>query len=170
MGMFDYVICEYPLPENAPKYATGAEFQTKDTDAQYLETYVITKEGRLIHKAVKYESVPENERPYYGRPEWDKGSLFRIAGSMRTVPIGDVDTNYHGDLTLSCSNKDWTKFCNFTVRFTNGNVQSFDVDNPPEPLNEESNKRGEIQSQGNRVSLYTFKANVIDNGNDSEGM
>lgn len=46
MGMFDYVRCEYALPEGAP--TTG--YQTKDTDAQYLETYVIAEDGRLFDK------------------------------------------------------------------------------------------------------------------------
>jgi hypothetical protein len=127
MGMFDYVICEYPLPRNAPKYAVGAQFQTKDTESQYLETYVITKEGRLIHRAVKYENIPENERPYYGKPECEESGLYRLMGSRRKVLTGDVvDTNYHGNLKLSCGNKDWTKFCHIIVRFTNGNVQSMD--------------------------------------------
>jgi len=49
MGMFDYVRCEYPLPDyplNAPQ--EEIHFQTKDTDEQYLKTYVISAEGQLI--------------------------------------------------------------------------------------------------------------------------
>jgi hypothetical protein len=44
MGMFDDVVCDYPLPEGAPR--TG--YQTKDTPAQMLDTYTITEDGRLV--------------------------------------------------------------------------------------------------------------------------
>jgi len=44
MGMFDYLSCEYPLPEGAP--VNG--WQTKDTPAQYMETYRITRDGFLF--------------------------------------------------------------------------------------------------------------------------
>lgn len=44
MGMFDYLRCEYPLP--APD-AQHLEFQTKDTDNQYLDEYVIRADGTL---------------------------------------------------------------------------------------------------------------------------
>lgn len=43
MGMFDNIVCEYPI--DAPKTVT--EWQTKDTPNQYLSTYVITKDGKL---------------------------------------------------------------------------------------------------------------------------
>lgn len=45
MGMYDYVICEYPLPGNPPEWAK--EFQTKDLDCQ-MDTYTITADGRLV--------------------------------------------------------------------------------------------------------------------------
>jgi hypothetical protein len=45
MGMFDYVKCEVPLPDGY----YGEWFQTKDFDDPYLGTYVIRKDGRLVH-------------------------------------------------------------------------------------------------------------------------
>jgi hypothetical protein len=38
MGMFDEVLCEYPLPQGVPMDAT---YQSKDTPAQNLDTYRI---------------------------------------------------------------------------------------------------------------------------------
>ena len=58
MGMFDYVKCEYPLPD--PE-AQDLLFQTKDTDAMFLETYKITKEGQLLHFTGEYETTPLEE-------------------------------------------------------------------------------------------------------------
>lgn len=124
MGMFDYVKCEYPLPGGIPEWAKACIFQTKDTDAQFMETYVITKEGRLIHQSVKYETTPESERPYFGKPEWDKSDFYKSAGMIRSVPTGNVDINYHGDIYLfGCSERIPLEFCELMVRFTNGDVQ-----------------------------------------------
>lgn len=44
MGMFDYLTCEYPLPDPAFQ---GNEFQTKSGECQ-LEKLRITKEGLLM--------------------------------------------------------------------------------------------------------------------------
>jgi hypothetical protein len=121
MGMFDYVKCEYPFPEGSPKTAQNDIYQTYDTPTQWMETYVITAEGRLIHQSVTYETVPENERPYWGKPEWKEGALCQLAGSIRSVSTGDVDTNYHGDIYLIGGQP--PKFYEFVVRFTNGQLQ-----------------------------------------------
>jgi len=94
MGMFDYLKCEYPLPERPP----DGFFQTKDTPRQYLEKYTITTDGRLVHHAVRYEEVPENERPYWGNPGWEN-PLLQHVGSVRSIPTEDVVLLYfHGDL------------------------------------------------------------------------
>jgi hypothetical protein len=45
--MFDYVICEMPLPQQPRPPWTGL-FQTKDTTPQFLERFTITAAGRLI--------------------------------------------------------------------------------------------------------------------------
>jgi hypothetical protein len=124
MGMFDKVLVYCPLPKTAPSWITNAIlWQTKDTPAQMLETYVITKEGRLIHRTVKYETVPEEERPYYGKPEWEKSSVARFCGMVRSVPMGDVDTNFHGDLHIGAmSNSQPYEFYSCVCRFSNGQL------------------------------------------------
>lgn len=95
MGVFDYVKMEYPLPDRAHQ---DYEFQTKDTPAQWLEVYRVTREGRLIHEAVRCVHVPERKRPYWGTPLWDENPMVRIVGSQRVVPLGDEDTGFHGDI------------------------------------------------------------------------
>jgi hypothetical protein len=120
MGMYDYVKCEYPLPAGSPVWAQNDYYQTKDTPKQFLETYVITLEGRLIHHSVTYEMVPENQRPYYGKPEWDKGAIFQMAGMIRSIPAGDIDTEYHGDIYLIGRQP---AFLEFVARFTNGQLE-----------------------------------------------
>ncbi len=98
MSMFDYITCEYPLPH---KEVQDATFQTKGLIC-HTDNYTITKEGRLIWNRVRREKVPEKERPYYGKPEWDKKGfaqwLYRDIGSMKVVSVARVDTYEHGPI------------------------------------------------------------------------
>lgn len=57
MGMFDYVICNYPLPDGED--GDGIEFQTKDTDSQQLDYYNISDDGTLWFKEYGGEWKPE---------------------------------------------------------------------------------------------------------------
>ena len=47
MGLFDYLRCKLPLPVAG---ANDLEFQTKDTDAQYMDHYEIREDGTLWHQ------------------------------------------------------------------------------------------------------------------------
>ena len=92
MGMFDTIKCEYPLPDLA---MPNVEFQTKSFE-NVMDSYTITTAGRLIHHVHRWKSVPEEERPYYGKPEWDENPIFQMMGSLRTEHVEDVDTEFHG--------------------------------------------------------------------------
>ena len=122
MGMFDQIRCEYPLPDSQVQ---DAVFQTKTFDS-VLDDYTITRDGRLIHHTVEREVVPEHERPYYGKPEWER-PLFQILGSWKSIPTGDVEVPFHGDLifyTSTGSQKDGNcEFYEYQMRFTEGRVQ-----------------------------------------------
>ncbi|MBA3692102.1 MAG: hypothetical protein H0X49_13130 [Acidobacteria bacterium] len=122
MGMFDYLKCEYPLPDSTVQNET---FQTKSLD-KVLGDYTITADGRLILHAVSYESVPEEERPYYDKPEWKK-PFGKICGSLTSSPTGDVEIAYHGDVRFYTSvgsreNNDYEWF-EYQARFTDGKLQ-----------------------------------------------
>ena len=123
MGMYDDIRCEYPLPD---KEVQGEVFQTKDFGC-CLEEYLITKEGKIIHHTVRREAVPEEERPYYGKPEWDKG-LYRMFGSLRSIPTGDVEIPFHGDLRfytyLGDLKGDTETWYEYEARFTEGVLTS----------------------------------------------
>lgn len=60
MGMFDYVVSQYPLPD-LPKEGKEWMFQTKDMECS-MWTYIITPTGQLIHDITRLEMIPENER------------------------------------------------------------------------------------------------------------
>jgi hypothetical protein len=107
MGMFDYLKCDWPLEDPAHN---ALQFQTKDTNAQWMEQYTITSDGRLIHHEVTYRSVPEEERvarlmeqfPEHG-PEYFKEGMWSICGSMSSLPVGDREIPFHGDLCFYSS-------------------------------------------------------------------
>ena len=122
MGMFDEIKCEYPLPD--PEVQDEV-FQTKNFE-NLMDCYTITQDGRLIKHEVRWESVPEEERPYYGTPDWEKPFL-RLMGSLKTVPVGDIEIPYHGDIRFYTSKEqegaDKHKWYEYCVRFTEGRVQ-----------------------------------------------
>lgn len=96
MGMYDEITCEYPLPRTGFRVLIGHTFQTKDLE-NLLDKYTITAGGKLIWHKESLERVPEEERPYYGTPRWDQ-PFGRLTGSLRSVPEGDEEIPYHGDI------------------------------------------------------------------------
>jgi hypothetical protein len=91
MGLFDKLKCLYPLPDPEVQ---DQWFQTKSLN-KLMDRYTITQDGRLILHKVRYELVPEEEREYYGKPEWDEMPLVRLLGMMRSEPVGDIDVQLH---------------------------------------------------------------------------
>jgi hypothetical protein len=115
MGMFDYIRVKMPLPSEPPP-PECSDFQTKDTDAQYMEHYTIEEDGRLIHHTVAYEEVPKAERPYpNARPQ----SLNALCGILRRVPTGDVEVPFHGDIGFYEFSRD-RGWWSYIARFTEG--------------------------------------------------
>jgi hypothetical protein len=109
MGMYDYLICEMSLPEQ-PRAPQSRTFQTKDLEC-LLERYTITVAGRLIHYAMRYEEVPLSERPHPELP---------FIGCMRAVPIGHIDTNFHGMLEFYTYDSRTKESWSYEAKFTDG--------------------------------------------------
>jgi antitoxin YefM len=111
MGLYDNLLCKCPLPDG---WVPTGTFQTKDTPAQYLDTYVIREDGTLLHQE-SGEVVPihgciefydTNVNAYCprvggghvlttsdGQPPWranyealyDRGKLIRIDGAREMM-------------------------------------------------------------------------------------
>lgn len=147
MGMFDYVrveghalsgldpkLFEQRQDENESLVEGPAVFQTKDLE-NYLGTYVI-KDGRFFERIYQREKVPEEERTYYCKPEWDEGGKifgkdhYRWVGVKRIVGHKDVDLDYHGDIWFYASKKELglaedrrSGLVEFKARFTHGDLE-----------------------------------------------
>lgn len=112
MGMYDYVVCQHPFPDGT---IHTEELQTKDFDCM-MTTLTITADGRLLIEDSHYETVPEQERPYYGTSKWDENILYRLSGSIRRVVDAVRDTNYHGDFYFGSMTTE------YVARFSNGQL------------------------------------------------
>jgi len=110
MGLFNYVVVESDvMPENL----RGARFQTKDGPCElYMETYTITKEGRLMFLEKVYEWKPDEAKK-------DSDRFFeKYGGALKTKRETLIDTNYHGILNFYGHGVD----CD--AKFTDGNLVS----------------------------------------------
>jgi hypothetical protein len=87
MGMFDRVRCKYPLPDPD---AQDLEFQSKTTPAQWLDDYIITQDGRLLHEAYEIRA-DESEDSSRG------GFMERIDQRWETVDFsGPLEIHARG--------------------------------------------------------------------------
>jgi hypothetical protein len=120
MGIFDSLICKYPLPD--PE-AQGVVFQTKSLGPSML-LYTITEDGELFVRKERWEDVPEEERPYYGKPEWygEHAGLYRAIGSTKPIYEGEEKVNFHGVVNFYHYEDDvWYEY---NAKFTDGRLVS----------------------------------------------
>lgn len=86
MGLYDTL--ELPaalsLP-NCDRDPATIEWQTKSIDRPRMGTYRLIVDGVLLEEEWHSESVPEEERPYYGTDEWDQSPILRMAGYAGTA-------------------------------------------------------------------------------------
>jgi hypothetical protein len=117
---FDNINCKYPLPESTEEIQK-VEFQTKHLE-NTMDRYTITEDGKLIFHKVRYETVPEEERPFYGKPEWEH-PFGQICGMLRAIPLGDEEVEYHGVIRIYtiATNKEWFEY---EIKFTDGKVEN----------------------------------------------
>mgnify|MGYP006921420894 CR=1 FL=1 len=99
MGMFDWVECEYPLPDGGPKSDDG--YQTKDFD-NYLWHYQITAEGRLFR-----------------RDQWSMKEQEELGSEP---PEKWTDQNYHGVFWFYTSDEETDEWFEYEARFTDGQL------------------------------------------------
>ena len=129
--MYDEITCEHPLPKTGFRLPEGHDgWQTKDLE-NLLDRYTITADGRLVLHQVRYDDVPQEERPLYGTPEWDR-PFGRWIGSLRSVPVGDEEVPHHGDVhfydAFRIKGGEGRVWIEFRARFTEGRVSRIEVE------------------------------------------
>lgn len=118
MGMFDNIKCEYSLSD--PEMQDSL-FQTKDLN-NLLDNYTITEDGLLLYSKVKWQYVPEEERPYYGTKEWDENPLMRTCGCLKTTYLGEEFVNYTGDIIFYTINRENDSLISYRASFVEGKI------------------------------------------------
>jgi hypothetical protein len=104
MGVYDYLKVQCPLP-GIPD-PSAIEFQTKDTDGQYLDHYEIRADGTLWHEA--YE------------PEWRADPSSPIGGYLERKNPHWVEENFTGALEFYTSDPNID--LSFAALFKNGQL------------------------------------------------
>lgn len=99
MGMFDDIKCHYPLPVPG---ANALDYQTKDTDSQYLDQYEIRQDGTLWHQnydiedhsdLAKWKAANPGQEP----PE-ELNGLLGMCGCMSRVNKRWEQVNWTGEI------------------------------------------------------------------------
>jgi hypothetical protein len=121
MGMYDELTCEYPLLEKHKKYQEEI-FQTKSL-INCLDKYVITKDGELVHHSFNWDVTPEEERPYYKDPNWDK---FSWVGAIKTVPNEPVKLEHTGEVRFYHWDNDDDNWIEYVAFFSKGKLIHFE--------------------------------------------
>ena len=120
MGMYDELTCQYPLLDKHKKYQEQI-FQTKSL-VNCLDKYVITKDGELVHHSFNWETCPEEERPYYGKPEWDK---FSWIGALKTTPKEPVKLEHTGEVRFYHWDTEIDIWIEYVAFFSKGKLVGF---------------------------------------------
>lgn len=124
MGMFDNLNVEAPLPD--PQYQE-CTFQTKSLECS-LSDYTITRAGQLVLREVEWEATPEEQMPYYGTPEWERGGIVRFFGCMREKSARDVILDdFHGDIVFY-KTVNTPDDAVFAINFREGTTSVFETD------------------------------------------
>ena len=108
MGMFDYMICEMPLPDGSS--TKGREFQTKSFD-NVMTKYVITTKGHLYEHKWDYEWIENPDTPF-GK------QLVKVDGTYRR----DYLTDLHGDIIFYSGELIDGKRYDYFARFSYGTL------------------------------------------------
>ncbi|MBL8413568.1 MAG: hypothetical protein JNM42_03925 [Propionivibrio sp.] len=89
MGMFDYLKCQYPLPDAGDN---DLEYQTKDTPVQFLDNYEIRSDGSLWHLDYDIED----------RSDPNAEGLARIVGRLSRVNESWEPLPFTGEIRFYC--------------------------------------------------------------------
>lgn len=119
MGLYDEIKCYYPLPVEG---ANNLSFQTKDTDAQYIDNYEIREDGTLWHEVYDIED----------RSDKTKEGVERFLGCMTCVNKRWEHDVYTGEICFytNIGKNGWIEF---SAHFVDGKLREINlIENTPD--------------------------------------
>jgi len=110
MGVFDTLYCKYPLPIPG---MNDREYQTKDTPAQYCDSYEIRENGTLWH----------HDHDTEDRSDPKATGIARIIGMATPVNFRWIAINFTGEIRFynTIEPGGWIEFSSY---FIAGKIQS----------------------------------------------
>lgn len=118
MGLYDTLKIKYPLPDLELQ---DSIFQTKSLVCAMLK-YTINEDGELILHEVEWVEVPEEQRFYYGKPEWEKDDLYKMIGSIKSIPISYKKVNHTGFVRFYKISDNHKKWYEYLAKFVDGKL------------------------------------------------
>jgi hypothetical protein len=91
MGMYDHIICRYPLPGEPPSFCAGKgnRFQSKSLDC-FMATYEITEAGELLQTGNMYGDLEKPETvAFHGVLEFYDSNWAALAFGVRFTASGE---------------------------------------------------------------------------------
>lgn len=159
MGMFDYVECEYPLPDGyTPKkniYGENA-FQTKDFE-RIMTTLKITAEGRLEIFLYDYVQVGEYD------PGWTDGEL--VPRFERTNKRWVEYTDHAGEYFTGAFNFYSSLEHDYRAYFHDGQLQKIILDDHWKRRAMEYAEKAE-SSDRTKEAVRKTNQGIVDDGRD----
>ncbi len=123
MGMYDTIICEYPLPmPNDPKgYSGSKDFQTKDLDSA-LDWYEIDKNGQLFIQRSEGEWIEgdKNATGFVAKMGYFKTTKKWKEELIRTITINFYDYQHSQDT-------DYDYSIEYKAVFIDGKISSVEL-------------------------------------------
>ena len=151
MGLFDEIICEYPLPlpEDLKGYSGSKIFQTKDLDC-CMQSYKIDKDGYLHIEKFEREWEPGNE---------DSKSFIGKLGHFKTIKkwfeqLNTTTTIVFYDYQHS-ENTDYDYLIEYEIIFVDGKATSVKLIEFEATENAERKKRDAERKEKHRI-WYAF--------------
>jgi len=137
MGMYDTIICEYPLPiPSDPKgYCGSKDFQTKDLDSA-LDLYEIDKDGRLFLQRSEGEWI-EGDKNATGFAA--KMGYFKTTKRWKEELALTATINFYDYQHSQNTNYDY--FIEYKAVFIDGKISSVEIVNFESRDNAERKKR-----------------------------
>lgn len=124
MGLFDEITCKFPLSVDK---ANGLTYQTKDTPAQFCDSYEIREDGTLWHQAYDIEDQSDLTKWIKENPGKEPGDIFKdpaksLFGCMARInQRWEREVNFTGEIRFytliseeSCADRwiEWSAYFN----------------------------------------------------------
>lgn len=121
MGLYDDIRCKYPLPVDG---ANDLAYQTKDTPAQWCDSYEIREDGTLWHREYDTED----------RSDPNAEGLMRLAGCATRVNERWTQVpDFVGEVRFyTCNGNNGIEWIEWSAYFVDGKVAHMQlIENTP---------------------------------------